>query len=978
MEQSVGRSRSFLRGGRGRGRGRGRQPRRDGGRHGEEGRDGVASLAAPHPPSPGGAPAPAPLPPSEGGSSSRGRGRARHRGSHERGGRREGQGTYALPSSLRPDAPTFLPGGRSEDHARIITSPPVSSDAVESTLEAIQQLGLGGSSVLQSKAAKPRPSSKAAARQGAAGLAQHNKPRKGQAEGDCSLMEAQTCIVCCEDIEARAIGRCGHDSVCATCSLRMRLCYKQQRCPLCKDNLKEVVITRASCDSPAAFFQEAMASKQKRLWHRKQWAPNVFVDTASDCQGGGRRGGKPPLHVRLMQQTARACLLCDRSGHRPFPSDKALLHHVDTSHDQRLCHVCLKARRRFPLELEGYTPEALAEHMASHPPCRFCSTSFVDRDDLYTHMKLSHFTCHVCEGQGIFHEYFASASQLMAHLHSEHHACEEPDCAACLVAYATREGLHRHNLEVHSGRMPRWDASRARPMQLDLGSYLPPPRDRGSRPSRRAGGPQEADPPGERDGFVHGEGDLTVLDDDLPPPPAASRAESAGRPAPAEGAGPLLPRGVWGTRSSSAAHLSEVNEFPSLSDAIAASQRPGSQAAPPRPPPLVRRTLKCACGRRVRHFAAVEGEELPPLECDSTCSAAAAAEQRSQQLASAFGVDDPQRHVAYFDRNRTPTYSSDLLKAAQASPKLIAEIEAAFAAFLADSQPNQRKILRPMSCSQRAIVHSLAEQYGLTSQSYGTDPNRSVAVFSSTSSSIPNRLLTEVAAGKTIHDITQLREAEEQAFELELVELEDEDYLRGMLREWAGQYEIVVRHSRGHGRLVISFQSLQHLQKATGLLAGGVRGKFRVDPKSSAAALKQGAPFSNADGQLSTSPPALQQQQQPPAAQQRKAASASSAGHQHGGVSGNRLPAGWHTVGSAEAMSAASPRPVFADPWFDGEAAAERASQDGSDGLAEDWEDAAALISDEAAGATPGELLGRSTAPLHQQNIFDLLQAGDS
>lgn len=48
----------------------------------------------------------------------------------------------------------------------------------------------------------------------------------------------------------------------------------------------------------------------------------------------------------------------------------------------------------------------------------------------------------------------------------EHFLCEEPECAGCLAAFATQEELQQHRRAAHSRAMPRFDRSRARPLQL--------------------------------------------------------------------------------------------------------------------------------------------------------------------------------------------------------------------------------------------------------------------------------------------------------------------------------------------------------------------------------------------------------------------------------------------------------------------------------------------------------------------------------
>jgi hypothetical protein len=144
--------------------------------------------------------------------------------------------------------------------------------------------------------------------------------------------------------------------------------------------------------------------------------------------------------------------------------------------------------------------------------------------------------------------------------------------------------------------------------------------------------------------------------------------------------------------------------------------------APSRAPPLVKKTAKCPCGRRVSHYAVAEGQEVPPLECDAgrqrrlavwlavlapcnpasvlmsmlTCyvlhtapvcpalPAVCRIEGRRSQLADAFGVGDPSRHVPAFERQRAATYSGLLLAAAQQQPRFVEGLERQLADFLAD------------------------------------------------------------------------------------------------------------------------------------------------------------------------------------------------------------------------------------------------------------------------------------------------------
>jgi hypothetical protein len=80
--------------------------------------------------------------------------------------------------------------------------------------------------------------------------------------------------------------------------------------------------------------------------------------------------------------------------------------------------------------------------------------------------------------------------------------------------------------------------------------------------------------------------------------------------------------GGGGWDGGSRAQMQQSN-FPSLQPASSqAGVQAGSAAArdassSARPPPLVKKTAKCPCGRRVSHFAMEEGQEVPSLECDA-------------------------------------------------------------------------------------------------------------------------------------------------------------------------------------------------------------------------------------------------------------------------------------------------------------------------------------------------------------------------
>lgn len=90
------------------------------------------------------------------------------------------------------------------------------------------------------------------------------------------------------------------------------------------------------------------------------------------------------------------------------------------------------------------------------------------------------------------------------------------------------------------------------------------------------------------------------------------------------------------------------------------------------------------------------------------------------------------------ERTRAAAYPTDLLLAAKHIPGIVAQLEASFAAFLADPE-TKRVSLAAMPRSQRAVVHVLARQYGLTSHSTRAEPHRCVELFKNPKSAPPSR-----------------------------------------------------------------------------------------------------------------------------------------------------------------------------------------------------------------------------------------------
>lgn len=129
------------------------------------------------------------------------------------------------------------------------------------------------------------------------------------------------------------------------------------------------------------------------------------------------------------------CQKCQRV--RVFGTFDLLNEHMKRVHDLYCCDLCadnLKVRinciwilgklhsitagnlhrcwsQIFPGEMRYYTKQELSRHKRigdldnrshrGHPLCEFCRVRYLDRDELYRHLRKEHFFCHICDGEGI-------------------------------------------------------------------------------------------------------------------------------------------------------------------------------------------------------------------------------------------------------------------------------------------------------------------------------------------------------------------------------------------------------------------------------------------------------------------------------------------------------------------------------------------------------------------------------------------------
>ncbi|KAL9588958.1 MAG: hypothetical protein Q9203_002248 [Teloschistes exilis] len=151
-----------------------------------------------------------------------------------------------------------------------------------------------------------------------------------------------------------------------------------------------------------------------------------------------------------------------------------------------------------------------------------------------------------------------------------------------------------------------------------------------------------------------------------------------------------------------------------------------------------------------------EGNGQKSLSCDDECARL----ERNRKLALALNID-PEAH-----KDDHVPYSAETLRMFRDHVKWGQEQEREFRVFAAD-EAEKRLRFKPMAPQQRTFLHSLAEDFGLDSESMDPEPHRHVAVFKTPrfvmapmktlAECVRIRLNAEAAAASIIEEQRRLR-----------------------------------------------------------------------------------------------------------------------------------------------------------------------------------------------------------------------------
>ncbi|XP_037941884.1 E3 ubiquitin-protein ligase HEL2-like [Teleopsis dalmanni] len=239
------------------------------------------------------------------------------------------------------------------------------------------------------------------------------KPSQTDNENDVTYNASDGyCFICHKPINIYAIGECNHPT-CYVCSARLRVLCGDMTCPVCKTYLPKVMFTHARLP-----FEQLEAKRWRDYSYNQQY--NIGF-----C-------GKN-IEREFFCLSEHGCPKCDVL---PFTNFVQLEKHLYHRHKLFFCDICVRYVKTFTQNRLFYTSSNLKLHCSEgesasgepcgHPFCKFCRKRFLDKEELYKHMKCIHYYCHFCENGNLF--YF-SYSELEKHFRKHHFVCQIGVCA---------------------------------------------------------------------------------------------------------------------------------------------------------------------------------------------------------------------------------------------------------------------------------------------------------------------------------------------------------------------------------------------------------------------------------------------------------------------------------------------------------------------------------------------------------------------
>ncbi|XP_075165959.1 E3 ubiquitin-protein ligase ZNF598 [Haematobia irritans] len=287
-----------------------------------------------------------------------------------------------------------------------------------------------------------------------AGKATVERPIPASSSSTNVSISDDACVVCFKQCLIFSVGECDHP-VCYECSTRMRVLCEQNECPICRQVLSKVIFTYDKLQ-----YRELEAKNRSEYYSKKY---KICFYTSA-------------IQQKFFELLEHPCPKCNCPPYRTF---QGLRNHVRKEHDHYYCELCVEHLKIFTFERRCYTQAELGIHRTKgdpdnrshrgHPLCEYCNKRYLDRDELFRHLRREHYYCHFCDADGC-NEFYRDYAALAEHFRQDHFLCEEGKCATeeFTGAFRSEIDFKAHVANVHGRGMNKQQAKQTRTLQLEI------------------------------------------------------------------------------------------------------------------------------------------------------------------------------------------------------------------------------------------------------------------------------------------------------------------------------------------------------------------------------------------------------------------------------------------------------------------------------------------------------------------------------
>lgn len=203
-----------------------------------------------------------------------------------------------------------------------------------------------------------------------------------------------TCIICRELRKNFSISECNHTHICLFCIIKLRLLYKDNRCPVCTKKNEEVVLFELDPTSENIRFSEISIEE---CYKDNDYKNNkiLYYDINS---------------MELVSSLTSYKCPISNCNEAIYDTLKSLTIHLGNKHKRYFCEICVKDSKNFLSDARIYSYDELQEHYDNgefddymnilvpiHLNCYFCKKKFYNDETLLGHMIENHFECTICK-----------------------------------------------------------------------------------------------------------------------------------------------------------------------------------------------------------------------------------------------------------------------------------------------------------------------------------------------------------------------------------------------------------------------------------------------------------------------------------------------------------------------------------------------------------------------------------------------------